>query len=237
MSSHTSTFLGLPAELRNTIYKYAFTASAKITLAPHALTRVNQQIRRESLDMYYSHVTSLDIPMRRLEDIDRAKRWLNEEDMQLYPVFPDFHLSLPGHFKPISGIRCIREQINVAQELSTHLDRFNIVDEYDVHEVVRIVYRSSLGVFHTGKLRLGKVSERFKKAALGKDEEWLMRRVTYDRFSMQPENGSTSEIRRLYGMFFRLVIKRDGREWDKGDLKQIADFFESSIRHHAGEDL
>lgn len=232
MSSHTSTFLGLPAELRNTVYWYTLNASPNNSIRPPALTRVNQQIRRETLIMYYSRVTCLEVPVRTLEDINRAKRWVNEVDMRWYSVLPDIRLAPPSHLIQISGIRCLRKEINVGQELSEY--RHPSTKKRTEQQNMRVLYRRFLGVTYTGRVNIGKkITERFREAAL-EGGGWVMRDVRYEKSSLvtHADQRSANDTRLLYAMFARLVAAKDGREWDKGDLQKILDFFEESIYSH-----
>ena len=73
------TFLGIPPETRNAIYDYAFSAESKRGLAPHALTRVNRQIRQESLFMEYKSVKTLVICLHNRKQLDHFKQWADAE--------------------------------------------------------------------------------------------------------------------------------------------------------------
>lgn len=55
-------FLDLPPELRNRIYKQAFTGCHG--LSPHRLTQVNRQIASESAQMFYAETHTLQIPLQ-----------------------------------------------------------------------------------------------------------------------------------------------------------------------------
>jgi hypothetical protein len=80
------TLLGIPAELRNIIYDNVFSSETKHGLVLHALTRVSQCIRRESLAMYYASTRSntLEILLHNPTQFAHAKQWLAEVDTNLY---------------------------------------------------------------------------------------------------------------------------------------------------------
>lgn len=87
------TFLGIPAELRLAIYEYAFNAEpwrTKFKLRPHALTRVNRQIRQECMPLYYASVETLEVPVSSVERISRARKWLEEVDLGAFSQKPNF---------------------------------------------------------------------------------------------------------------------------------------------------
>ena len=90
---HTRTFFGLPAELRNEIYKLTFAAETKSRLKPHPLTHTSRQVRQECLTLYYASITYLKIPVGTSQQIACTKRWLAEIDVAHFPVLPTIEFS------------------------------------------------------------------------------------------------------------------------------------------------
>jgi hypothetical protein len=95
-------FLDLEPELRNRIYEQTFFAEAQTSssgLAPHALTRVSQQVRRESLGLYYSSVETLEIPLYDEKNVAHVKEWMAESSLQHYPILPGIAFATTANFR------------------------------------------------------------------------------------------------------------------------------------------
>jgi hypothetical protein len=95
-------FLDLEPELRNQIYEQTFFAEAQTSfsgLAPHALTRVSQQVRRESLGLYYSSVETLEIPMYDEKNVGHVREWMAKSSLQHYPILPDIAFATTANFR------------------------------------------------------------------------------------------------------------------------------------------
>jgi hypothetical protein len=95
-------FLDLEPELRNQIYEQTFFAEAQTSisgLAPHALTRVSQQGRRESLGLYYSSVETLEIPLYDEKNVGHVREWMAESSLQHYMILPDIAFVTTANFR------------------------------------------------------------------------------------------------------------------------------------------
>jgi hypothetical protein len=115
--------------LGNQIYEYTFFAEAQTSLsglAPHALTRVIQQVRRESLGLYYSSVETLEIPLYDEKNVAHVGEWLAESSLQHYPVLPDIAFATTANFRDdsepvLNTVRPLfhfkQQTVNAAEEL------------------------------------------------------------------------------------------------------------------------
>jgi hypothetical protein len=73
------TFLGITPETRNVIYNYAFSIDKVRGLGPHPFTRVNRQVRQESMLMECRSVETLVILLQTRRHIDHFEHWANME--------------------------------------------------------------------------------------------------------------------------------------------------------------
>lgn len=142
---YEATFLGIAAELRNSIYEYAFFSEIKRGVAPHALTRVNKQIREETLEMYFESnrvVETLVVPLHTYKQLSHSEQWVDaEQKCQTFPKRPDViqhrhnpephYPSFEFHFTPARGASAgqkvklcfMREEFSPSDELKRMVPR------------------------------------------------------------------------------------------------------------------
>lgn len=213
-------FLGLPAELRIAIYKYAFDVepwNTRFKVAPHALTRVNRQIRHESMPLYHTFVESLEyleLPVT-ASKISLTREWLRTVDLAAFPKLPTFVFTFSmgrddDYFD--ANMYVSREVCRPAKGLRQHM-------HMGYENAVTHLYREYIG---HDKLEVGAdshIGEGFDcfKEVIKQDGLWIKRRFGY---------GSPW----LFQHTFADIAKRmAGRDWDKGALEEILDAFEHDL--------
>jgi len=218
------TLLGVPAELRNIIYDKVFSSETKHGIAPHALTRVNRCIRRESLTMYYASVryNTLEIVLHNPTQFAHAKQWLAELSKNLYTVLPDIEFSWTeyrafGNRK--FALRCARQVTTLKKEFGKQILSCDLTEmpswlAYD--EARRQTYNYCLG-FSELHVRIPPLPSYFEKA-LGEHRKWTVRHL-----SLLPESCTALYI----PMFEELAHRKNGCEWDMCDLRYIIESLET----------
>lgn len=177
----TSPFLKLAPELRNRIYDFTFKAAGASKPVPHALTRINRQIRSECRAMYYSSIACLEIPVRTLSQIIHTQKWLAEEDWSMFPVLPKL-VFLTYHPNTTSDIEivCPRSEVVPAPEFLLALEEYAgayFLRDEDKREMAFVdTYVKCLGVRPDDMISFGMVPEDFIRAvATGDMKKWAVR--------------------------------------------------------------
>lgn len=244
--NHKITLLGLPAELRNAIYEYTFAVEIKSRPTPHPLTQVSSQIRKESLKLYYESVTYLRLSVRTLEQLARARKWLAEVDLTVYPTLPTFAFSFPWSDHPDSDVYWTRTKISLAQELPKYVSFASAIYEqcpnsgYIHDKALGALYLDCLGVDYRGRaLRLEDIKpcpQHFTQL-VEEGGTWITRRMHREgagpgRLTMCFRNETASLSNKLVDV---ARLKKEGRDWDKSDLGKILDLFENDLLVMAGK--
>lgn len=212
-------FLGLPAELRIAIYKYAFADepwNTKYKLAPYALTRVNRQIRHESMPLYYTFVESLELPVD-AANISHTRDWLRTVDLAAFPKLPNFVFMFSirrNDDERDAVLYADRDVYCPANALQRYMHM-----GYD--NAVTRLYREYIG-HRRLKLEpdshIGEGFEHFKEV-VEQDGLWVKRGFGYGHC-----------LPWLFKHMFADIAKRmAGRDWDKGALEEILDAFEHDL--------
>lgn len=205
-----SPFLKLSPELRNAIYEYAFICEERSGLAPHALTRVNRQVRSESLGIYYPLVHTIDTPLVTRHHFDNFRQWLLRGGLKLFPVPPNFEFTYvcPAGWigetpsPHLANVRYDREIISPAQEVKMR--------ETPGHGVLYCLGLSEmLKPSTSGRATL---PMQFRDA-VSSQHNWITRHMS----------SATNSPAQLWQYFESLVLRRYGKEWDANDLLGIAD--------------
>lgn len=240
------TFLGIPAEIRNAIYRYAFAADTKRSLALRALTRVNQQIREESKAMEKVENESVDtlvIAVRTRKQLADLKQWLEQEvdaptytktqgeASKLSPQYPDleFHYTAPKGENIKLCFAC--EEICPAQELSRLASQGATNKSLSV--LISCLGLESSQFLASDLLHLQDIlslQHIHHASLLSKSDVWIVRQVTCEGYSQQGNNPLADywELEDMY-MFFRgRAIENCGAEWDaKFILDKVVRYVES----------
>ena len=228
-----STLLGIPAELRNIIYDNVFSSETKHGLVPHALTRVSQCIRRESLAMYYASVkhNTLEIRLHSTAQFTHAKKWLAEVDTNLYPVLPDIKFSWTEHGTFSShkvAMSCARQKTTLGEAFGKQLARCANTGARTSHileETMRQTYEYCFG-FNMLDVWVPPIPSAFDTAVCSilvedsEDRTWIVRQL-----SLLPEYWWNPHI----SVFIDLAICKDGQEWEMSDLRQIVESLEGVV--------
>jgi hypothetical protein len=230
LSNDVPGFLKSSAELRNQVYENAFTDTYMSNPVPHALTRVNRQIRSESRTMYYASIRGIKIWLRTPEQIKRAKTWLREEDMSLYPKMPTIELMClgPRSSKDHSRLEvalCTKIMVvNPDKDFSECLrrlppkDRFETANEHS-SRCLEFTYLYCLGLPTQLTLR-NPVPAEFVQA-IEEPHNWLAcqwRPVEADNFPIGAPRG-------FYDMISGLAAEMKGRRWRMSDLRTVVGWF------------
>jgi hypothetical protein len=230
LSNYVPGFLKILAELRNQIYENAFTDIYMSSPVPHALTRVNGQIRSESRAVYYASIKGIKIWLRTPEQIKRAKTWLREEDMSLYPKMPTIEPMCLGprlsksHSRPEVALYTQTMVVNPDRYFSECLkrlppkDRFETANEYS-SRCLEFTYLYCLGL-PTQLILRNPVPAEFVQA-IEEPHNWLAcqwRPVEADNFPFGAPRG-------FYDMIFGLVAEMKGRTWRMSDLRTVVSWF------------
>lgn len=223
--------LGIPAELRNTIYEDVFSSETKRGLAPHALTRVNKSIRRASLAMYYESVKfkTLEIPLHNPTQFAHAKQCLGEVNMDMYPVLPNIEFSWTeyrafGNYKVV--MYCARQATTIGEEFGRQIDwciQTGVRSGYIPQEAAQEAYFYCLG---SSKLNIWcpPAPRDFWDACCAEEAEgdrtWIVRHL-----SLLPDCWRYPCI----SMFTDLAIHKNGYEWNMCDLRYIIEDLEDFV--------
>jgi hypothetical protein len=218
------TLLGIPAELRNTIYDNVFSSETKHGLVPHALTRVSQCIRRESLAMYYASIRSntLEILLHNPTQFAHAKQWLAEVDTNLYPVLPDIEFSWTEYITFGSQERtvlCARQVTNLDKELGKQIEWCNkngFPSSLIFGMAMELTYQHCLG-FSEFPIWIETVPSDFEEAVC-EDKTWTVRHI-----SIPPDCGSNPRL----PVFRELAERKNGSDWEICDLTYIIESLEN----------
>ncbi|KAM0707541.1 hypothetical protein Q7P35_004186 [Cladosporium inversicolor] len=213
------TLLGIPAEFRNIIYDKVFSSETKRGLAPHALTRVSQCIRRESLGMYYPSIKhkSLEILLHNPAQFAYAKRWLTEVDTSLYPVLPDIEFSWT-EYRAFDNrkfaLHCSRHVIDLKEEFDkqTLLCGLTGSSIWNIpHEVMWQIYENCFGFGKIG-VWYSSVPSDFQ-TAVSEKKSWTVRHL-----SLLAESCSDPNI----PFFWELANRKNGCDWEICDLNTLS---------------
>ena len=221
------TFLGLPAELRIAIYKCTLIAECatrkfppklrKYNFNPFAWAKVNRQLRHGSMPIYYDSVEFLRLPVGNGEG-SSTKQFLNEVDLTAFSELPDlrFDFHVPGTSWTGSLVVSRWERFP-AQELQEYMDmgHDNAVVRLYREYIGHLDYEEELGF----DSYVGNGFEHFKQV-LQQDGTWISRdRIHY-----------TGYLGMNIGLKLVDIAKRlEGRDWDKGVLDEILDWFEQNL--------
>ena len=232
-----SPFLKLAPELRNRIYDLTFKAAGVSGPVPHALTRVNRQIRSECRAMYYASIKYLKIRLYTLAQIECTKRWLAEEDWSWYPVLPNivFGFWVPSLRSKIA-VALYRKEANPSEESSRRLSllsRKRLSHEEKLKKATFDTYIYYLGLNPKKIALVEPVGERFT-GAIKEGATWSIRLLKCNR----PESFDLLwNDPGLYKMFFKLAVRKQGSELNEDDLKSIVQWMERYSRYRQSSEL
>lgn len=219
------TFLGLPVELRIAIYKYTLTAARaartsgvpprRYNFEPFAWAKVNRQLRRESMPIYYASITCLILPVGN-GDILSTRQFLTEVDLSAFPKLPSFRFDFPVPGKSYTGgLTVYRSEHFPARKVQDYM-RMGY-DKAVVDLYCRYInhYKEEL----RPDFYVGKGFEHFKQV-LQQDGTWINRHsINFSCFSQRPINLKLAKIAK----------RLEGRDWDKGVLDELLDWFEQNL--------
>jgi hypothetical protein len=232
-------FLDLEPELRNQIYEQTFFAEAQTSfsgLAPHSLTRVNQQVRRESLALYYPSVETLEIPLYNEKNRAHVREWLAKSSLQHYPVLPDIgfattaNLSLQQFPKTVRLIIHFKRLIvNPAQEVERDLSsRVPTREEPDVNRAAYLTAHSRcLGLSSIARETdrynwfIGRRSQPFTDA-INSRETWTIRHIDILAADHPPR------FTRLLCLWVsKFARRKEGSiDWGEAEVRELVGFIE-----------
>lgn len=209
----------MPAELRVDIYKYAFAIEPETTkqkLAPYALTRVNRQIRHESMPVYYTFAKSLELPVD-ASKISHTRDWLRTVDLAAFPKLPTFVFTFILR-DDVDEFNAIMDFDLLVYRPSKELPRYMHMgyESAVTHLYRQYIYHAELTLEPDS--HIGEGFERFKKV-VEQDGLWIKR-------SWGPYGHPSPMI--FPRMFADIAKRMAGRDWDKDALEEILDAFE----HH-----
>jgi hypothetical protein len=227
--------------LRNQIYEHTFFVEAQTSLsglAPHALTRVIQQVRRESLGLYYSSVETLEIPLYDEKNVAHVGEWLAESSLQHYPVLPDIAFATTANFRDdsepvLNTVRPLfhfkQQTVNAAEELECEASsRVPTRDEPDVDHVaylaahVRCLGLSSIArETNRNNTFIGRHSQRFTDA-INNRKTWTSRHIDIlaAKFPWGPK--------RVVCLWVSKFARRNegSTDWGEAEVRKLVGFFD-----------
>jgi hypothetical protein len=230
-------FLDLEPELRNQIYKQTFFAEAQTSfsgLAPHALTRVSQQVRRESLGLYYSSVETLEIPLYDEKNVGHVREWMAKSSLQHYPTLPDIAFATSANFRVDSEpfLNTVKPIFHFKRQImkpSEELER-EVVPTRDGPDMYLAAYTAAhircLGLSSMVKVTnqyntfICRRSQRFTDAIIN-HEAWTIRHL--DMFPVEPPR----DIRRVVCLWVSKFARRNeaSTDWGEAEMRQLVGFF------------
>ncbi|GAB7329133.1 hypothetical protein MBLNU13_g00961t1 [Cladosporium sp. NU13] len=237
------TLLGMPPEIRNVIYDYAFSADTTRSLAPHALTRTNRLLRQESLSIQWKYVETLVIPLHTRKQLDHFKEWAAAEIEQ--PKYTRAHESTGKSIAAYPGLQFdyttaaegkrarlsfARQELTPTEEYSRMLRTYGLTDtELSQGRSKHVMEILSLTAKCLGTAL--EKSERFPRdfdynAVIKDPAPWVVRKIGYR--NCPPTRRSWSE--RLYIVrFFRPhALKKRGAERDATFIRdEVVKYIES----------
>jgi hypothetical protein len=246
-------FLDLEPELRNQIYEQTFFAEAQTSfsgLAPHALTRVSQQVRRESLGLYYSSVETLEIPLYDEKNVGHVREWMAESSLQHYPVLPEITFATTANFRidsePVPNtVRPIfhfkRQTMVPAEEFEgefvptrdgpdMYVAAYLVAPAYLAAQIRCLGLSSMVKITNQYNTFIGRRSQRFTNAIVD-HEAWTTRHL--DMFPVEPPRG----LRRVVCLWVSKPAHRNegSTDWGEADVRELVGFFELISQMSEGE--
>lgn len=237
------TLLGIPPEIRNIIYEYAFSTDATMNLAPHALTRTNRLLRQESFSLQWNYVETLVIPLHTRKQLLHFKEWaaaeieqpkftrVHEQTRKPIPSYPslqfDYTTAAEGKRARLSFAR---QELTPAEEFLRMLRTYGLTDA-SMNQIrsrhmaeVLLLTAQCLG---TALVQSERLPRDFDYNTILKDTAlWIVRKVQYK--TCPPTRRTWRERPHIVRFFRPHALEKRGAEWDATFIRdEVVKYIES----------
>lgn len=237
------TLLGIPPEIRNIVYDYAFSIDTTRNLAPHALTRTNRLLRQESLSLQWNYVETLVIPLHTRKQLLHFKEWaaaeieqpkftrVHERTKKPIPSYPslqfDYTTAAEGKRARLSFAR---QELTPAEEYLRMLRTYGLTDtimnQARSRHMMKIVSLTAkcLG---TALVQSERLPRDFDYNAILKDPAlWIVRKVQYHTCPLTRR--TWREYPHIVRFFRPHALEKHGAEWDATFIRdEVVKYIES----------
>lgn len=149
------------------------------------------------------------IPLRTLQDVANAKKWLEAVDSQTRPVLSDFELTFRALYDKLDGTTTIR----ILRKLHHHAP---LVDPE--RSLV-----TCLGIRNLDYRVPARLLNMYNEVAKDGDA-WIAHLWTAQSFDLQ--NGGYAWLE-YYNFFKNIALRKEGKDWTVADLASVIEFIAS----------